>query len=220
MIKNKDVLEFYADKGAGELIKKCRLQPSGDYEKLAKTFNLPDKEVKEEDTEDEKENKKFYNWLKEQEKQNFSKTLSLAKVTEKDESLKDFIFKPDLNNPLIEKWHLYVSFYAFEEFWAIPPANNKKKNRHLTKESLPADATGPAGALGCYNRCRGLLLWMYEASLSDSDKEHKADADIVKRLKEVVDLRKPASLLESKWRKDVKDKIAENIAKYKKEQQK
>lgn len=172
-ITNKDVLEFYADKGTGELIKKCR-RPTGDYAGLANTFISKG-------TEGENGDICFYNWLKEQEKQNFSKTLSLAKVAEKDESFKDFILNPVLEDPLIEKWHLYVSWYALEEYWGGKkleevPWNNKNKKKSVKKQWLIDTINEPAttdasGILKSSVSCCRLLLWMYEASEPDMESE-------------------------------------------------
>ena len=213
-ITNKDVLEFFADKGTGELIKECR--PQGAYKKLAKTFMSISNEE-----EEKKEDKEFYEWLKEQEKQNFSKTLSLAKVAAKDESFKDFILNPDSDNPLIEKWHLYVSWYALEEYWGekeIEEVSWKKtsvKEQWLTDKIDEPATTDDSGILKKVS-CRRLLLWMYEASLSDEDKKHKAD--IEEKLKREKELKEELNQLREGLIKDMKDKIAENIAKYKKEQ--
>lgn len=172
-VTNKDVLEFYADKGTGKLIKKCPTPEIDDdydnYAALADTFIFPDKNIKEKNRKNQEENKEFYEWLKEQEKQNFSETLSLAKVTEKDESFKDFILNPVLEDPLIEKWHLYVSWYALKEY-------REKKKTPENKERLnnlfiEGKATNSIGILKSNIACHRLLLWMYEASEPDMESE-------------------------------------------------
>lgn len=145
MVTNEDVLRFYAGKGEEgcELTKKymskkpIEITGKDDYTAVFYAFQ----------TEGKKGNKDFYDWLK---NQDLSKTLSLREVHEKDKSFDDFILKPKTESVLINKWHLYVSYYALNEF-------NKKLN--LKTYSCSGF------------KCEELLLWMYEASNPDKNSE-------------------------------------------------
>lgn len=145
MVTNEDVLRFYADKGEEgcELTKKymskktIEITGNDDYTAVFYTFQ----------TEGKKANKDFYDWLK---NQDLSKTISLREVHEKDKSFDDFILNPKMESVLINKWHLYVSYYAFNE-------SNKKLNLKTYSCSR--------------FKCEELLLWMYEASNPDKNSE-------------------------------------------------
>lgn len=165
-VTNKDVLEFYADKGEDG----CRLTEkyiekhptdkkyirSNPYVRLIKVFK------NEEGTEEDKE---FYEWLK---NQDISKMRSLSKVADS-KLFTDFIWNPECNDPLREKWHLYIAFYAFEEYLDDLSSKDLNEGQPLTENSF---MPGSAEILNRQrNHSHSLWLWMYEASEPDMESE-------------------------------------------------
>lgn len=139
VVTNEDVLRFYADKFADE--EHCPItakylskleeeerkkgkELSGDslHGSYVETINV----FKKMETKDEKD-EEFYEWLKEREIVSFS--FFLPDV---------FLEHTDYYDVALQKWHLYISYYARKEFEGKPPYFQFK--------------------------CSELLLWMCEAA--------------------------------------------------------
>lgn len=192
-ITNGDILRFYADKGE----KGCELT-----EKYMSRYPLENKKksnkyvgvvgtFQNEGRTGEEDDRCFYKWLI---GQNYSEMLSLsdlAKTKTKEDLMEDFLKCPDMitQSPLIEKWHLYVSFYAFEEFWA---SEKNPNGRWLTSQSIFDAVDNPK--TGIFNQrlncSHSLWLWLYEASvLNRKSKEYKEVEKWVLN-KESIDIKK------------------------------
>ena len=81
----------------------------------------------------------------------------------------------------LEKWHLFVSWYALEEFYAWDDKKVKvNESKWLTQEKYNKERANKAevGILNFRITCEELLLWMYEAA-SKVDKEEKKKLDIL-----------------------------------------
>lgn len=216
VVTNEDVLWFYADKGEEgcELtekyisrnildeeyrVRKC-YRSSNAYVKLAETFQKGGEEGEEED-------RSFYQWLM---KQNYSEMLSLSALMKRDKSFETFIKQPAFikrkDNPtvLIEKWHLYISWYALEEYWYKKKEKNVE-NQWFKKDKYSANAKEDASGILNKARCHSLLLWMYETS--KPDKESDIYIEIKNRVSNEIGLKD----LEGK----LKNEIIENIWKWK-----
>ncbi len=193
-ITNRYVLGFYADKGEKgcELTKEYlsrhplkKKRGGNPYVTLIETFQYEGR------IEDEDGYYRFYQWLM---RQNYSEMLSLsdlAKNKTKESLMEAFLKRPDkfMDSPLIEKWHLYVAFYAYEEFWA---SEKDPKGRWLTSQSMSDFADN--GKTGIFNqnlnKSHSLWLWLYEASvLNKNSEEYKEVAKWVLN-DESVDIKK------------------------------
>ena len=162
MVTNEDVLRFYADKFADE--EHCpmtakylsKLKSNGEslhgpYAGMAKRFKMGFAEK-------EGKDKEFYDWLKENE---ISSIRSFS------------FFQPDVflehtedyYDVALQKWHLYVSWYAYCESGKLP---DKKLDNEQLNESA---SSKPNGILNDTIICRELLLWMCEAAGSKKTKE-------------------------------------------------
>ncbi len=177
-VTNENLLRFYADMGTEETYPitqkyleshKPSAEP-GNYVNLAYAFwGCEQVGTKKEAI----ENKNFYHWLED----NYASMMSL-------EALKDhkFLFKKmKTTDPLLQKWHLFVSFYTLEEYWwksGIEQVSWKKASvvpQWLTKEKISKDVRESPFSILCGSYgCHELLLWMYEAAVLKT-KSHELD---------------------------------------------
>lgn len=182
-ITNRYVLNFFADKEVKKdgLTYKYGGSPTGPYAELADAFL-------------------FYRWL---EKQDFSKMNTLSEATTKDQSFKEFILKPDLDSSYMEKWHLYVSWYALKEYW-----QTKDNQAGCNSDEDTRSATGISGILKGQIRCFRLLLWMYEASKPDVKSEKYKEIE-----KQLIEMQNEPDKQEKKKKKNdlIKELRAEII---------
>ena len=149
-VTNEDVLRFYADKFADE--EHCpitakylfKLEENGDslhgnYKKTVDTFK---KEFTEKEYKDKTDDEKFYDWLK------------MRKIVSFSFFFPDvFLEHTDYYDVALQKWHLYVSYYAYRESGILG------EGLCLTKK-MPTF------------RCPELLLWMCEAAGSAKAKDY------------------------------------------------
>ena len=160
-VTNKDVLEFLAKKDksedyprTAEYMSNLELTGNDNYIGLVKTFCSNGMYGDEGD-------KKFYCWLDKEKKLKYNGIESLSVLVEKDPDFVDtYVLLDDkkiedvLKDPLLQKWHLFVSWAAYKEFKGKSDIFNRPLNF----------------------RCRELLLWMCEASAgSDVAKEFLTD---------------------------------------------
>ena len=194
-VTNKDVLQFYADKFAdeehcpitakylsklkaeeskkkkGEKLKGESLHDARGYVQTINTF-------KKVETTDEKD-EEFYEWLQNREIVSFS--FFLPDV---------FLKHTDYYDVALQKWHLYVCWYAYRE-------SGIRSRKKLDNEQLDVSAEKPNGILQYMIKCRELFLWMCEAAGSmQTDSLYEKMILIEEGKVEVED-----------WAKEVKEEI-------------
>ncbi len=140
-------LAFFAKKGKGKYTKTKeyleRYGPKGPYYELVKTFWDRDREQA------LKEDISFYRWLDEKKKSHFAGLQSLSALMQEDpdfaetHAMADKLKKDD---PLLQKWHLYIS-------WAAGRESNLFPQKGLNLENSIVQF-----------KCPELLLWMCEAA--------------------------------------------------------
>lgn len=198
-VTNKELLQFYAGTGKREDYPITRKYMenhtlSGDYIKLAKKFlkHKPE-EKKGENIETTDKDEQFYQHLNDHR----GSMMLLKALRDEDPTFDYLLERTGLNDPLLQKWHLYVSFYALEEYWAKDDAEKARIQDD--------DVQNRFGILRGQTTCRALLLWMCEASGSEqTDKLLKDIEDIEAKFEAVnVQLRK--------WLQTTKEEIINRV---------
>ena len=161
MVTNEDILRFYADKFAdgkhcpktAEYLSKLKSKDEaklksdgeslhGNYRIMANRFKT---EFAQKEGEGFYEDKEFYDWLKAKEIRSFYIFPDV------------FLEHTDYYDVALQKWHLYVAWYAYCESGIL-------SGKKLDKEQLKASAENSNGILKCQIICKELLLWMCEAA--------------------------------------------------------
>lgn len=199
-VTNKELLEFYAgmdDKSKDYPITRKYMEShelSGAYIKLANTFKSKGKSGS-------TENKNFYHWIEE----NHLNPTSLSFLKETDPGFDSLLERTGLKDPLLQKWHLYVSWYALEEYWEREGTH--KKSQFTTNELGLDVQESYSGILRKTNpiSCRALLLWMCEAS--DSEQTDK----LYSQLEIIEEKLNAANKQLSDWLQAIKDEILNRV---------